>query len=422
MIGSFSMPIWKRNLTVCWFGMFMSGMGMSQIAPILPLYIKHLGVESPAAVAQLSGLAYGITFIVSAVFSPIWGSASDKYGRKPMLIRASLGMSVIISFMGLAPNVHILIGLRALLGVVAGYATACTTLIATQTDKEHIGFALGTLSTSNITGSLFGPSIGGLIGDLVGYRYVFLITGSLLFLSFLTTIFFVREEFTRPDKKVASLGEIWRGVPEKGLTLTLFLTFFMISVGMFSVQPVLTVYVDQLSGHGGYIALVSGLVFSASGLANILAAPGLGKLGDRIGTHKVLLSALIFAGIIFIPQAFVTNAWQLMGLRFLLGLSMGGLNPSIHSLLKKITPDELTGRVYGLNMAARFFGVFGGSVLGGQVAGWLGIKSVLLCTGFLLLLNAGWVYLKIFRTMEQRKGDPSPEMPPRADDKGDHFI
>jgi MFS family permease len=381
--------------------MFMAGMGMSQLAPVLPLYIKHLGVENPAAVAQLSGLAYGVTFIVSDVFSPIWGSAADKYGRKPMLLRASLGTSVMIGLMGLAPNVHVLIGLRVLLGVVAGYATACTTMSATQSDKDHIGFALGTLSTSNITGSLFGPSIGGLIGDFVGYRYVFLTMGVLLFFSFLTTALFVREEFNRRDKKVVSLREIRRNVPEKSLTLALFLTFFMISVGMFSIQPVLTVYINQLSGHGGYVALVSGLVFSASGLTNILAAPGLGTLGDRIGTHKVLLFALIFASIVFIPQAFVANVWHLTGLRFLFGLSMGGLNPSVNSLLKKITPVELTGRVYGLNIAVNYFGVFVGSVLGGRIAGLLGVKYVFLSTSFLFLLNAGWVYVKIFKAIER---------------------
>lgn len=106
--------------------------------------------------------------------------------------------------------------------------------------------------------------------------------------------------------------------------------------------------------------------------------------------------------------------------------TQGGLNPSINSLLKKITPNELTGRVYGLNMSANYFGIFGGSVLGGQIAGWLGVKYVFLSTGFLILLNAGWVYLKIFRTIEQRKGDTSAEMPIRADDtlshRRDHFV
>lgn len=76
------MPIWKRNLIFCWFGMFVTGIGMSQIAPILPLYIKHLGVNNSSEIAQLSGIAFGITYVVSAIFSPIWGHAADKFGRK----------------------------------------------------------------------------------------------------------------------------------------------------------------------------------------------------------------------------------------------------------------------------------------------------------------------------------------------------
>jgi len=116
------MPIWKRNLVVCWFGIFIANVGMSQIAPVLPLYIKHLGVDNAALIAQFTGFAFGITFIVSAIFSPIWGHAADKYGRKPMLLRASLGMAIIIGSMGFAPNVYVLIGLRVVLGAVAGTA------------------------------------------------------------------------------------------------------------------------------------------------------------------------------------------------------------------------------------------------------------------------------------------------------------
>jgi MFS family permease len=92
--------------------MFATGVGMSQIAPVLPLYITELGVSDPSMINQLSGLAFGITFVVSAVFSPIWGGAADRYGRKPMLLRASLGMAVLVFLMGFAPNVQALIGLR----------------------------------------------------------------------------------------------------------------------------------------------------------------------------------------------------------------------------------------------------------------------------------------------------------------------
>ncbi len=393
------MEMWKKNLIVCWFGIFVAAIGMSQIAPVLPLYIQHLGVQDTATITKISGIAFGITFIISAIFSPIWGSAADKYGRKPMILRASLGMAITIGCMGFAPNVYILIGLRLLQGVITGYSTACTALIATQTDKEHAGYALGTLSTASIAGSLLGPTVGGFIDEILGLQSVFFITGTLLLISFITTLIFVKESFVREEKKVLTIKEIWSTVPQKSLTVTMFLTFFILSVALYSVEPIVTIYVKQLSNNSSHIALLAGITFSASGLANIIAAPRLGKLSDKIGAHKVMLVCLIGAVIIFIPQAFVQNTWQLMGLRFLLGLASAGLNPSVNIILKKITPSSLTGRVFGFNMSAGYLGVFGGSVLGGQIAGILGMQYVFFVTSALLLANAIWVYFKVYKKL-----------------------
>ncbi|ULO09564.1 multidrug efflux MFS transporter [Paenibacillus sp. 19GGS1-52] len=398
------MPIWKRNLLVCWFGMFVTGVGMSQIAPVLPLYIKQLGVNNPASIAELSGIAFGITFIISAVFSPIWGLAADKFGRKPMLLRASLGMALVIGCMGFAQNVYVLIALRLLQGVITGYGTACTTLIATQTDKEHAGYALGTLSTASIAGSLLGPTIGGFIAENLGLQNTFFVTGAMMLIAFISTALFVKESFAREHKKTLRMKEVWSVVPEKSLTITLFVTFFILTVALYSVEPIITVYVSQLSKNATHIALLAGITFSASGLANIVAAPRLGKLSDKIGAHKVILISLIAAGLIFIPQAFVTNPWQLMGLRFLLGLAAGGLIPSVNILVKKITPAAITGRVFGFTMSAGYLGIFGGSVMGGQVAAWFGLRYVFFITGALLLINAGWVYLKLYKKMGLMNG------------------
>ncbi|MDP4182786.1 MAG: multidrug efflux MFS transporter [Bacillota bacterium] len=393
------MVIWKRNLIVCWFGMFVTGIGMSQIAPVLPLYIKQLGTDNASSIAQLSGIAFGITYIISAVFSPIWGHLADKVGRKPMLLRASLGMAVVIFLMGFAENVYVLIGLRLFQGAITGYSTACTTLIATQTDKEHAGYAFGAISTANIAGSLLGPTIGGFIGESLGFQSVFFITGALLMVAFITTVLFVKESFIREDKKTLSMKEVWNTLPEKSLTFILFVTFFILSVALYTVEPIMTVYITNLSKNSSHIALLAGITFSASGLANIIAAPGLGKLSDKIGAHKVILAALIAAGTIFIPQAFVKKAWQLMSLRFLLGLTSAGLLPSVNILVKKITPASLTGRVFGFTMSAGYLGVFGGAILGGQVAAYFGIQYVFLITSSLLLINAVLVYFKVYKKL-----------------------
>lgn len=397
------MPIWKRNLIVCWFGMFVTSVGMSQIAPVLPLYIKQLGVADPDLVAQFSGIAFGVTFIISAIFSPIWGLTADKYGRKPMLLRASLGMAVLIFSMGFAQNVYVLIGLRLLLGAITGYSTACTTLIATQTDKEHSGWALGTLSTSSIAGSLMGPMIGGYIGESFGFQEIFFITGILMLIAFATTVLFVKESFIREEKKAMGFKEIWSVLPEKSLTATMFATYFMLSLAIYTIEPIITVYIDQLAENSTHIALLAGITFSASGLANIISAPRLGKLSDKIGPHKVILVALLAAGVVFIPQAFVKSPWQLMVLRFLLGLAAGGLGPSVNVMIKKITPDPLTGRVFGFSMSAGYLGIFAGSVLGGQVAAWLGIRYVFFVTSALLLINAVWVYFKAYRKLNGKQ-------------------
>ncbi|OCA96945.1 multidrug efflux MFS transporter [Clostridium beijerinckii] len=393
------MEIWRKNLIVCWFGIFVAAIGMSQIAPVLPIYIQHLGVQDTESITKISGIAFGITYVISAIFSPIWGSAADKYGRKPMILRASLGMAITIGCMGFAPNVYVLIGLRLLQGVITGYSTACTALIATQTDKENAGYALGTLSTANIAGSLIGPTIGGFIDEIFGLQSVFFITAALLLISFITTVLFVKESFTREDKEVLSIKEVWKAIPEKNLTITMFVTFFVLAVALYSVEPIVTVYVKQLSNNSSHIVLLAGLTFSASGLANIIAAPRLGKLSDKVGAHKIILACTIGAGIIFIPQAFVKDTWQLMGLRFLLGIASAGLNPSVNIVLKKITPASLTGRVFGFNMSAGYLGAFGGAVLGGQVAGNLGMKYVFFITSALLLINAVWVYFKVYKKL-----------------------
>ena len=393
------MPVWKKNLFVCWFGMFVTGVGMSQIAPVMPLYVKHLGVGSLALVEQFSGIAFGATFVISAIFSPVWGQAADRYGRKPMLLRASLGMAIVIFVMGFARNVYELIALRALQGAITGYSTACITLIATQTDRDHAGWALGTLSTAGVAGSLLGPIIGGSIAENFGLPSVFFVTGALMMVAFITTAFFVQESFTRPEKARLGIRQVWRGVQDKELTVSMFLTSLVVSLALYTVEPIITVYITQLSVSGSHVAVLAGLTFSASGLASIVSAPRLGRLSDRIGAQKVMVAALVVAGVIFIPQAFVKDPWQLMALRFLLGLATGGFS-AVNTLLKRMTPESLTGRVFGFNISAMYVGVFAGAVLGGQVAAHFGIRKVFFATAGLLLTNAVWVYFRVYKKLE----------------------
>ena len=304
------MEIWKKNLYVCWFGVFATSAGLSQLIPILPLFIQQLGVDNVAEIEEWSGIAYGVTFILMAVFSPIWGKAADRYGRKPMLLRASLGMALVLTCMGFVQNVYQLVGLRLLQGTISGYYAAAITLVATQTPKDRSGWALGTLSTGAVAGMLLGPLLGGAVADLFGLRSVFFVIGALLLIAFLAALLYVTENFTPSEKAAPKFRDIRRMMPHPEVTVAMFATTFMLQLALMSIQPILTVYIAEMSNNTDYLAFLSGMVFAASGLSSVIAAPRLGALADRIGPPKVMVVALLAAGLLFIPQALVRNAWM----------------------------------------------------------------------------------------------------------------
>jgi MFS transporter, DHA1 family, multidrug resistance protein len=226
------MEIWKRNLLVCWFGVFATSAGLSQITPILPLYIDFLGVHDLAEIARWSGITYGVTFVTMAIVSPLWGQAADRYGRKSMLLRASLGMALVVTSMGFVQTVYQLLGLRLLQGAISGFYSASITLVATQTPRDRSGWALGTLSTGAVGGMLLGPLFGGYMAETMGLRSVFFSIGFLLLVAFSLSLFFVHEEFTPPGESPSRFGEVWGLLPEPKVMVAMFVTTFILQFAL----------------------------------------------------------------------------------------------------------------------------------------------------------------------------------------------
>ncbi|HHW21005.1 MFS transporter, partial [Thermodesulfovibrio thiophilus] len=289
-----------------------------------------------------------------------------------------------------------LVFLRMLQGTISGFYSASITLVAIQTPRRYSGWALGVLFTGAVGGMLLGPLLGGYLEGIIGIRHQFFVMGGFLVISFLTSLFFVKEDFTpRTEHTHVRLKSMWQSVTNPELLKAMFVTTFISQMALTSIQPIITVYIADIAGRLPNLALISGMVFSATGVANIISAPFLGKLADRIGPYRVILGSLVLAGLVFIPQAFVRTPWELMGLRFLLGFATAGLMPSINTLIKRITPDEVAGQIFGYTQSAQFLGSFFGAVMGGLVSAWFGLRSVFFITGGLLMLNAIWVFRDI---------------------------
>lgn len=381
---------WRRNLVVCVFGSFTTLVSLSMLLPFLPLYVQQLGVTSSSAVIQWSGVAFGATFLGTAITAPIWGHLADRYGRKPMLVRAAIGMAIVMSLIGIAHSVVELVVLRFVAGLVGGYASASIVMIGTQAPRNRAGWALGILSTGALTGNLVGPLIGGFLPAWVGIRGTFFAGGAMIAIAAAATIFLIREDFDRQSdvKNHVALTAEGRSTSNRPILFALLVTAMMVLLANMSIEPIITVYIGQLGVPTNHLARIAGIVMAASALGSMLTAAKLGALADRIGSWNVIIGCLIATGLAMVPQAFVTQWWQLAILRVLMGMTIAGLLPAIAKLVRHAVSENKTGKTLGYLQSAQFTGQVVGPLIGGQIGARVGLHEVFFVTGSLLILCA----------------------------------
>ena len=364
--------------------------------PFLPLYVEQLGITDPQALNLWSGLVFSITFLFSAIASPFWGGLADRKGRKIMLLRSALGMAIVMMLMGMATSIWQFLALRALLGLLGGFVPNANALIATQVPRGKTGWAMGWLSTGAVSGALIGPLIGGLLADSFGLRPVFFITAGVLFTCFMMTLFCVRESFIPVQKKdMLHARQVLSSLKNPRLVLALFVTTLIIQVATGSIAPILTLYVRELAGHVSNLAFISGMIASVPGVAALMSAPRLGKLGDRIGPERILITMLMLSVLLLIPMAFVQNAWQLGILRFLLGAADGALLPAVQSLLIYNASNQVAGRVFSYNQSFRDIGNVTGPLMGATVSAHFGFRAVFIVTACIVLFNVLYTWITL---------------------------
>jgi MFS family permease len=390
----------RRNLIIMWFSNFFVSGSMTMVLPFLSLYIETFGNFSEKYVQQWSGWTFGITFVTAFLFSPIWGRIGDKYGRKKILIFSAFGMAFSIFMMGFVESVWQLFILRLFMGIFSGFISMSQAFISTQTPKDIAGRVLGTLQTGGITGSLIGPLLGGVLADAFGYSATFQGTSIAIFVSAILVM--LTTEYKMSDGKKGTKSsytskEVLSHIVKNPLLLSVLLISTIIQMAHFSIQPILSLYVNEIHGHEN-LALYSGIAFSAAGLGNLMMARQWGKIADKIGYVKILITLLFMAAIVYLPGGFVTSIWQLVIIRFLLGIAIGGIVPVRVAYIRQEAPISMQGEVLGYNTSLRFLGNVIGPVMGGMVAGYFGFSAVFIITSLLLLISGFLLFISMQRS------------------------
>lgn len=392
------MSRWRRILYVSFIAQIAAIVGFSFVYPFLPLYIQSLGVHGRAA-ALWSGVISFALSLAMALSAPVWGTLADRYGRKPMVVRAMASGTALIALLAIAPNVWWVLVLRILQGVFTGSVSASQALVASVTPRDKMAFSMGLMQSAVFSGAAIGPLVGGYCNDHLGFRGTFLAGAAMLLVGTILVVLFVDEEFqplpAGAARRVNPYTNMRSIAASPGLT-AMALVMFMAEFGNVAPAPVLPLFISGLRGvpHAHGLAQTStavGLTLAVAGICAAAASWQIQRFSDRLGYRRVLIIATALAGLFYAPAFFVDSLWQLVLVRAAIGFCLGAAMPTSSAIVGLVTPENRRASAYSLTASASSFGLAAGPLVGGALGAVFGLRVVFLLTAVVLLLVAGAV-------------------------------
>jgi len=391
--ASASPASWQKNLYAVFFAELIVMAGFSFVFPFMPLYIQQLGKFTNQQAAFWAGIGEGASGIAMFLSAPLWGIMADRMGKKPMVLRAMFGTSVVVALIAIAPNVPFVIVMRLLQGALSGTIAAASALVASITPRNRMTFAMGLLMSAMYVGNSIGPLLGGLAADRFGFRVTFFITGGLLLTGGLIVLILVKEKFERPvQAERASMRSMLQLAASKQI-LPLLVTQFTLQAGPNMVAPIIPLFMEQLNPLGA-AATSAGIAFTIAGVIAAISATIAGRLGARIPLKTILVTSALGTCLVYLPPMFARNTTQLTAFIALRGLVNGGIMTASYSILSLSVPAGQQGIAFGLGQSANSLGNGLGPVVGGALGSSLGLKHVFAFTSGMYLL-AGLLVIRL---------------------------
>ena len=378
---------------VTFLTIFIDLLGFGIIIPIVPHFLKNI-LQEPESII---GITVGI-------YTPVWGSLSDVYGRKPILIMSLSGnvisyILMALAFSGLLPSMTLLVISRALAGIFSANLSAAQSVVSDLTSKEERARGMGIIGAAFGLGFVIGPALGGVLSFNFGYSVPVLVSAGFSAIALILCITIFKETLSPEVQKLNQKN--FKGVTLvniKGIKDILsnkkvgvfIIIFFFITFSFANIHATFLLFAERKDGlnmsEQGVGLLLSYLGIVASFVQGLLI-----KFFKKwLGEEKSLITGnLITAvGLALIPLS--NNLFILLIVLFILAFGNGLNNPMVLGLISENTEQVEQGSVLGVNQAmgslARFLGpVWGGIVfqsLGYQFPFWSGAFFMTLITIF----------------------------------------
>ncbi|OGA42159.1 MAG: hypothetical protein A3G24_03045 [Betaproteobacteria bacterium RIFCSPLOWO2_12_FULL_62_13] len=377
--GSREFPYWRRNLKVLPFANLLCSLGFAVCWPFLPLMLRGLGVHEHLE-TWMGYTMLGFNLIGFAI-NPIWGSIADHYGRKIMVLRAMLGMGVVMALVPLAQTPLWFAVMVMLVGFFYGYMPASMALLVANTPRRRIGSALAFAQTGGLVGQTVGPAAGAMLAAVIDRQHwLFWMSGGLMLSGGTLVALFVREvkQTTsgpwRPDW-LGSLRELL-AVPHMG---PLYVLSFLFAALWYGNVTIISIYMLQLleaePATAGTEAFWVGAAAMGLALISVLAMPLWGRALDRFGPARILVFAAAAAAITHLPLLVLKTPLQLVLARLAFGLTAVAMLPAIIQLLRMHAPAGTDARAIAYSSSFQCIGMGLAPFCAGLIGPVLGLRA-----------------------------------------------
>jgi DHA1 family multidrug resistance protein-like MFS transporter len=391
----------RKNIYILAFTLVVVMLGFGLVIPIMPFYIENLG----AGGTEL-GLLVASYAVMRLIFGPLWGSLSDRIGRKPVLMIGMLGYAITMFWFGLATQLWMLFVARSLSGILSS-ATSPTTMayISDSTSEQERGRGMGILGAAVGLGTVVGPGLGGwLAGDSAtqaSLSFPFFIAGGMSLLALLLIGLLLPESLSGEAKRQASStsldkpgalirpSELWRALSSS--IGVLFFMAFLTSFAMTAFFGIFGLFALQKFNYGpqevGVVLVVMGLVSAiAQGLLT-------GPLTERWGEAPLIKAALLASAVAFASIAFVQSTPAVLAVTGFFSLAVALLTPAVTALTSKHT-TLLQGITMGLSNSFGSLGRIFGPLLAGLLLD-IDANAPYLFGAIVLLAGFGYSIFKV---------------------------
>lgn len=389
------MQNWKRIVYTMAAIQIGTGISIIGVVAFIPLFLtSELGVTDPGEAAFWAGLISGVTPFFVAIAAPFWSMQADRRGPRFALSMILFILGVVIAWMYFTRSPVELLILRMIQGMSGGFVAVGMSLIMNVTPKKQLTWAMGVFQASMVMGVMFGPLVGGMIADTLGYRMPFVIFCALSFLCLVAVRLMV--------PKRIGLEQAWGREPfmkqlsyfmKNPVVRLMVMLQFLCNCGMTGIGPILPLYIKEMMGGDAMaVATIVGIIIFVAGATSVTSSLNVSRLAARISMPKILIFASLVTGVNFILQYLMPEVWTLGFMRGLTGFSLGMIMPLANTILAQAVPAEKRTMVVGFSTSFALMGNVAGPMASGAIAMQWGYGMVFWSTAFCFFLAACVIY------------------------------